>query len=285
MNSQLGICIYNVGTDYITEHKFKRIQLCHKFSNASDITSLLKLNKNYPIRVSYHAPVFHQVDPTLTYYLSKNMRLREATFEILEINLKMATSLPTDYVVVHFTSRAMDMDISDEELKELAKKSIKRINKLSIAYKLPIYIEYAVYNDRLRMPQEWVDLVKDYDNLGLCLDIGQLYNVCKDCDLDYFKELERLLPFTKAIHIWNTKSNEDLEKYGYIPVHPSQSKEDGWIDIEKTLEISLLYNEDMYIIFEPNFKYKDKEYFEEGVKWVNEMVCKFTNVRKTAENL
>lgn len=290
MNSQLGICIHGVGVEYIENKDFKTIQLCHKFSGAGDITSLLKLNKNHPVKVSYHAPVFHQADPTLTYYLNSNFRLREATFEILEINLRMAKSLPTEYVLIHFTSDSMvEENITDSEIKHLAKRSAKRINMLSNQYDIPIYLEYTSYNSRFVLPDDFIEAINDYPKLGLCIDLGHLYTVCEDYGLDYFTEFEKLLPYTKVIYAWNTRSKECMKKYGYIPVHPSQKVEDGWIDIERAINLALTYNEDIFIIFEPNFKYRNKEYFEEGVNWVNNIVSDFklnlstTNLLSSAE--
>lgn len=286
MNSQLGICIHGVGVDYVKDNDFKTVQLCHKFSGAGDITSLLKLSRDYPVRVSYHAPVFHQADPTMTYYLNSNFRLREATFEILEINLKMAKSLPTDYVIIHFTSNSMlEENITDSEIEYLAKRSAKRINMLSSQYKLPIYLEYTSYNCRFDRPDDFINIVKDYPNLGLCVDLGHLSSVCRDYGLDYFEELEKLLPYTKVIYAWNTTSKECSNRHGYVPVHPSQKTEEGWIDIEKTITLALSYNEDMYIIFQPNFKYKGKQFFEEGVNWVDEIVDEFRSSTKSKELL
>lgn len=275
MNSQLGICIHGVGVDYVQKHNYKRVQLCHKFSGAGDLTSLLRMNKNHPIRVSYHAPVFHQVDPTLTYYLNSNFRLREATFEILEINLNMARSLPTEYVIIHFTSENVDETITDHELSYLASKSAERVNMLSEKYNVPVYLEYVSYNRRFSKPKDFIEIVKQNKNLGICLDIGHLYTVCQTHGLNYLEELERLLPYTKVLYVWNTTSKHIMKNHGYIPVHPSQKPENGWIDIEKTLDTALSYNEDMYIMFEPNFEYKGQEYFEEGVNWVNEIVNKY----------
>ena len=285
MNSQLGICIHGVGVEYIKNNDFKTVQLCHKYSGAGDITSLLKLSRSHPVKVSYHAPVFHQADPRLTYYLNSNFRLREATFEILEINLRMAKSLPTEYVIVHFTSSSMaEENITDSEVKYFAKRSAKRINMLSEEYEMPVNLEYTSYNPRFVLPDDFIEVIKDYPNLGLCLDPGHLKMVCEDHGLDYFTELEKLLPYTNVIYMWNMASGDDMKEYGYIPVHPNQNPADGWIDIEETLNLALSFNEDMYIIFEPNFKYKDQEYFEEGVKWVNDIVSNF-KLNSNSENI
>ncbi|MTI68264.1 MAG: sugar phosphate isomerase/epimerase, partial [Firmicutes bacterium] len=278
----LGISLHNVGVDYITKYNFKKVQLCHKFSGAKEITSLLKLNKKHPIKVVYHAPVFHQADPTSTYYLNSNSRLRNATFDILEVNLKMAQSLPTDYVIVHFTSKDIDEKIDDKGLLKLAKESLERLNDLSEKYNIPIYLEYNGYNDRFYDPDKWIDLIKDLNNLGICLDTGHLSIACKLHDMDYFKTLRKLLPRIKSMHLWNTRGLEDINKFGHIPVHPSQLKEDGWIDIEKTLKEVLYYNYDTSVVFEPDFKYRDKLYAKEGIDWINNMIYDIKGFRENS---
>ena len=275
MNSQISICIHGVGAEYIKNNEFKTIQLCDRFSEAGDITSVLRLSKSHDIKVSYHAPVFHQTDPTVTYYINSNFRLREATFEILEINLRMAQALPTEYVVLHLAGSEAEENITDSEIKYQAKISVKRISMLSEQYELPIVIEYTAHNKRFNLPDDFIETIKDYPNIGLCIDLAHLYSTCKTYVLDYFTELEKLLPYTKAINAWTGSSREIISRHKYIPVHPSQRVAEGWIDIEKTIKLALSYNPDISIIFEPNFEYKGQEYFEEGVKWVDDMVSEF----------
>jgi sugar phosphate isomerase/epimerase len=282
MNSQLGISIHGVDTEYVREKGFQRVQICQKFSKTEDVTSLLKLSREKGIKISYHAPIFHQVDHAATYYLSRNFRLREATFEILEINMKMAQSLPSDYVVIHFTSKTMKNEEyeSYEEMIKIAKRSVKRLSKLSENYGLKINLEYASYGDKFRDPDDWIELVKEYDNVGICLDIGQLFVNCKLQGCDFYEKLEEILPYTNVVHIWNVKEEDDLEKFGYIPVHPSQKPEEGWIDIERSLEIIKDQNREIPIIFEPNFSYSGEEYFSEGINWVNSIMEYSNKVEK-----
>ena len=272
MHNLLGISVHNVGTEYIMKNKFNWVQLCHRFSSSKDIISLLKLSRKQPIKVSFHSPVFYQYDPYINYYLNSNIRLREASFEVLEMNLKMAKGLPTENVILHFASKEIDPNINGEETLELARESIGRINSLSEEHQLPIYIEYAGYNPYFYKTEMWIDLIKDYKNLGICLDIGHLYLSCKEHELDYYEELKKLLPYTKIIHLWNTRGKEDMEKYGHISVHPNQLEEEGWINIEKTLKKILEYRSDIPIIFEPDFKYEGKAHGQEGILWVEDIV-------------
>ncbi|OHW61948.1 xylose isomerase-like TIM barrel [Andreesenia angusta] len=276
MHSQLGISIHGVDTEYVRKRGFKRVQICQKFSKTEDVTSLLKLSREKGIKISFHAPIFHQVDHAATYYLSKNFRLREATFEILEINMKMAQCLPSEYVVIHFTSKTMKDESYDsyEEMMKIARRSVKRLGKLAEKYSLKVNIEYASYDEKFRDPDEWIELVKDQSDVGICLDIGQLFTNCKALKLDFHEKLRDILPYTNAVHIWNTRDESDLDKFGYIPVNPSQSPEEGWIDIEKSIEIIKEQKREIPIIFEPNFDYSGEEYFSEGLDWVNNIIGK-----------
>lgn len=274
MHPQLGISIHGVGTEYVRKAGFKRVQLCQKFSKSEDVTSLLKLAIEQDIKISYHAPVFHQADPTATYYLSNNERLRDATFEILDINLRMAQCLPADYVVIHFTSKTMLNETyeSKEQVMNLAQESLKRLDELSEKYGVKINLEYASFEEHFSDPKDWLNLIKLSYHVRLCLDLGQLYKDCKNKDYDFYEKLRELLPYTRVVHIWNMKEIGDWEEKGYIPVHPSQDPADGWIDIQKAVNIIKEENRDIPIIFEPNFTYRGEEYFSEGIDWVNHLM-------------
>jgi sugar phosphate isomerase/epimerase len=274
MHPQLGISIHGVGTEYVKKAGFKRVQICQKFSQSQDVTSLLKLAREKNIKISYHAPVFHQADPAATYYLSTNSRLIEATFEILEINMRMAKCLPADYVVIHFTSKTMKSESyeSKEQLMDIARESLERLDLLSENYGVNINLEYSSYGEYFNDPSNWIELVRKAKRIGLCLDLGQLYKDCKAKSYDFYEKLEELLPYTRVVHIWNMKEIEDLEEKGYIPVHPSQKPEEGWIDIKKSIDIIKSQNRDIPIIFEPNFTYKGEDFFSEGIDWVNHIM-------------
>lgn len=140
-------------------------------------------------------------------------------------------------------------------------------------YGLKVNIEYASYDHRFKNPDEWIELVKDYEDIGICLDIGQLFINCKEVGSDFYQKLKEILPYTNAIHIWNTREKSDLERFGFIPVHPSQKPEEGWIDIEKSIEIIKAQHRDIPIVFEPNFSYNGEEYFSEGLDWVNSIMA------------
>lgn len=272
MHEQLGISVHNIDLDYINNKNYKRVQICHKFSDASKLNTLVSMIKKNSLKVNYHAAVFHNMNPNITYYLNSNEKLRNATFEILETNLKMAKSLNSENVVVHFASSDIDESLSNVDIKKLARDSASRINDLAKKYDIEIALEYCGYNDRFYKIDEYISLVSEFKNLSICLDLGHLFISCKLHNMSYFMELSKIVPFTKLVHIWNTRGPNDLEKYGHIPVHPKQREEDGWIDVETSLKFILTYNKDVRIIAEPDFIYSDFSYFEEGMEWVNGIV-------------
>lgn len=271
MNSNLGISIHSLDLDYVTKNNIKRIQICHKFNETMKLASIIKLVKKYPIKINYHAPVFYSSDPNRTYYLHSNKKLREATFDLLESNLKMAKSINSENVVVHFISDRIDNDVSEEEIKNIAFESASRLNTLAEKYNIPILLEYAGYNQKFYKIEDWIDVVKHNYNLGICLDIGHLYIASKLYNFDYYEKLKKLSYYTKVAHIWNTRGVEDLGEFSHIPVHPNQNPNDGWIDIEKSLRILLRDNYDLPIIAEPDYIFSDLKYVEEGMKWVNNL--------------
>lgn len=277
MNSNLGISIHSLDLDYVTKNNIKRIKIGHKFNETMKLASLIKLIRKYPIKINYHAPVFYNSDPSSTYYLHSNKKLREATFDLLESNLKMAKSLHSENVVVHFISNKPDNDVSEEEIKDIAKESANRLNILSEKYDIPILLEYAGYNNKFYKIEDWIDVIKNNYNLGICLDLGHLCIASKLYDFDYMEELKNLSSYTKLVHIWNTKGTSDLGEYNHIPVHPEQSEDDGWIDIETSLRILLKDNYDLPIIAESDYRFSDLEYFEEGMKWVNKLIYQILN--------
>jgi len=83
------------------------------------------------------------------------------------------------------------------------------------------------------------------------------------------------LPFLGSVHLWNTRSREDYLNYRHIPVHPSQSAEEGWVDIARVLQIIGSAKDSLPIIFESDRFYPEAlgDYdYREGVKWVQALV-------------
>lgn len=211
MDSQLGVCLKAVDVDCIKKNNIKRIQLCRRFMDKNNVTSVLKLVRNNNLKVSYYAPMFHQVEPDKTYYLSSNFRLREASFEILETNLKVVSTLPREYVVINFVSDTLSNEELNSvvELDKKSKLSIKRITMLSEKYDLQIHINYNTTLNFFEKPEKWIELVKDSESIKIDLTLDDFINYCSKHEKNILLELDKILPYTESIYIF---SLENIEK-------------------------------------------------------------------------
>ncbi|MBS4537878.1 hypothetical protein GOQ27_05355 [Clostridium sp. D2Q-11] len=194
MNRHLGISVDNMDLDFIINNNIHWIQLSSKFSGASDIASLLRLTKKHPIKISYVSPVFHQNDPNMVFFLSPIKRLRDATMEILEVNLRMAKSLPTEHVVVNLAP-----DPSQEIDKSLIFDTIYDLNDLSHRYDAHIVIQiedYSLFGDSTRL----INIINKTD-VRLSLDINRFYRYIFENDMDFEKELQKIIDYVEVINI------------------------------------------------------------------------------------
>lgn len=194
MNRHLGISVDNIDLDFIINNNIHWIQLSNRFSGASDITSLLKISKKHPIKISYISPVFHQNDPNMVFFLSPIKRLRDATMEILEVNLKMAKSLPTEHVVVNLAP-----DSNQHIDKSLVFDTIYDLNDLSHKYDVPIVIQikdYTLFGDWSRL----INIISKTD-IRLALDINRFYRYTYKMDMDFEEELNKIVDYVEVINI------------------------------------------------------------------------------------
>lgn len=274
MNSQLGISLQALDKSYIERYDFSRAQVCQKFLNSSSATELIKLARKKEVKITYQLPIYHQSNPRDTYYLSKNFRLRDANFEVLEANLKMITCMSVEYVVIHFFSdKVRDESYeSDEEFKNIVKRSLTRLEKLAEKYKIQINLEYSSMIEEYMDIVEFVSLIKERDSLGINLDIGELYLRSLEEKSNFFEKLDFVLKHANVIRLYNVKSREDFLSHGYIPVNPDQDPEDGWIDVKRVINIIKSQKIEIPIILESNIGYGGEDYFRQGVEWLDELL-------------
>ncbi|MDO5708292.1 MAG: TIM barrel protein [Andreesenia angusta] len=276
MNSQIGISVRDLNPDYIINKGFKRAQICQAVTRSAALLDIIKMTRNNDIKVGYHLPIYHQSNPKDTFYMSKNFRLRNANFEVLEANLNMIRGFNVDYAVIHFLSEQMSTEVYNDldEFLDIARKSLNRLNILAKEYDITINIEYSALFLDYSSPKHWIEMISEYENIGLCLDIGELYFRSKERKRDFYLELEMMLQHINMIHLYNTRNREDLNKFGYIPINKDQRPENGWIDIEKVISYINSSEREIPMILDPNFSYKGREYFDDGLNWLINMLKK-----------
>jgi sugar phosphate isomerase/epimerase len=222
-------------------------------------------------RFSFHAPILRP--PAFPYvgvacfFLSEDRTRRELSFRVVEETLAWARRWGADYVVTHLTFGPTDT--ADEKLAcGLAFAAGARLAGLSRAYGMPLDIEFAAYSDGFHAPERFVEVVADYPELGLCLDIGHAFIGAKKRGRDYIVDIAALAPHARSLHLWNTGGPGAR---GHVPLHPSQRPAEGWIDVEQALAIALGARPEAHVIFEYPVDALSPA-IQEGYDWVARVV-------------
>jgi len=245
-----------------------------------DIPKLIQLIRQHRLDWSIHTPVV-QLDwyprpPTWSFLCDVDGGNRDLTMKMVKLTLDHAEEYGAQYIVVHFPSPASDESgESEQKLESIAWRSCDRLAELSLKRKVPIHIE-GVGQSRLINAGFLSAVLKEFTPLRYCFDtahanLASIYN-----DFDLYDFQLSLLPYVGSIHLWNTRSREDYLAYRHVPVHPSQSPEDGWVDIARVLGAVdsdegllpvILENEPSYPESLGNYDYR------EGVTWVKGLLA------------
>jgi sugar phosphate isomerase/epimerase len=246
---------------------------------AGDIPELRRLIEHHRLDWSIHTPLmrleWYPQPPTWSFLCDVDSDNRELTMKMITLTLDHAQEYGAEYVVVHFPTPSSDASgESDERLKSIARRSCERLAELSLKRSIPIHIE-GVGQSNLVNADFLTSLLKEYSPLHYCFDtahanLSAIYN-----DHDLYAFYAALLPYLGSIHLWNTRGQEDYLTYRHIPVHPSQSPEEGWIDITRMLQSVGTITHQIAVIFENMPTYPEElgdHDYREGVKWVKELL-------------
>jgi len=246
---------------------------------ADDIPRLRQLIEHNKLDWSIHAPLtrldWYPQPPTWSFLCDADADNRELTMKMITLTVDHAEEYGAEYVVVHFPSPASDESgENDGKLEAIAWRSCERLAELSLKRNIPIHME-GVGQSRLINAEFLRAVLKEFSPLSYCFDTAHanLAAIYNGFDLYAFKE--ELLPYIGSVHLWNTRNREDYLAFRHIPVHPSQSPEDGWVDIERVLRALNPDRSSLPVIFESERHYPESlgNYdYREGVKWVKELL-------------
>ena len=224
--------------------------------------------------LSFHAPMprpaFFPFAGVSCFFLNENPEHRALSFSLVEETLQHAQSWQADYVVTHLTFGKTDTR-NPVTARDLANRACAKLAALSDQYAIPIHLEFAAYTRAFNLPEQFVGVVSQYDELGICLDTGHTMLGARLHGRDYLDDIRALAPQTKSLHLWNTRG----ENQAHIPLHPSQLPSEGWIDIEQTLKIVITCNPRIAIVFEYPVKRLTSE-VQAGYDWVETMALGIT---------
>jgi sugar phosphate isomerase/epimerase len=247
-----------------------------------DLARLRKLIDRHKLAWSIHAPLI-QLDwyprpPTWSFLCDEDRDNRELTMKMVNLTINHAEEFGAEYVVVHFPSPASHAPTEnpDEKIRAIAWKSCDRLAELSVKRGVLLHIE-GVGASPLINAEFLTSVLEQYSPpLKYCFDTAHSYLAAQSNDFDLYEFEKELLPYLGSVHLWNTRGRDDYNAYRHIPVHPSQSADEGWVDIARILKILGSKGNSLPLIFESDRLYPEalgKYDYREGVKWVKELLA------------
>jgi len=237
------------------------------------------LRNNGYDRLSFHTPMPRPASFTETgvacYYLHEDPGMRQLSFDLLKHTFQHAWLWQADFIVTHLTYGKTDTKDSFIAV-QLAQQACERIAAMSRDYGIPVNVEFAAYTSSFNQARQFIDVVSQQPELGICIDTGHAMLGARLNNRDYFDDVITLAPYTRSMHLWNTLGDTSE----HIPLHPSQTPDLGWIDLEGTLEIVLARNPDVDIVFEYPVMEVDHD-IQSGYDWIRDTVKKIIRLQKT----
>jgi sugar phosphate isomerase/epimerase len=252
---------------------------CETFDFApADLGGLREYLRTVPA-FSVHAPLPTAPDypgrAATSFLLDPDVAKREASLEMLHRTVQLAAEWGALYVVVHFAG-LRSTGLSRSTVLELADQMAAELNGWAERCDLPLHIEYAAYNPSFATPEDLIDLVSRYSYLHACLDIGHVRVGAEMLGIDEWSIVRALAPHTHSMHLWTTRGLGDVRRYHHVPVHPTLTPAEGWIDIPRLLDAVLASQPDCSVVFEPDAHFNsDASWQAQGVDWVRQLVLPY----------
>jgi sugar phosphate isomerase/epimerase len=247
---------------------------------AGELPRLKRLIERHNLKWSIHASLvqldWYPQPPTWSFLCDPDKDKRESTMKMITLSMEQADEFGAEYLVVHFPSPISEEHNENKaKFESIARKSCDRLAELSLKRKIPIQVE-GVGATPLINAEFLTPLLKDYSPpLRYCFDTAHMQLASLSNGFDLYDFERELLPYFGSVHLWNTRGKQDYMAYRHIPVHPSQSAAEGWVDIARVLEIIGSLKSSLPIIFESDRIYPEMlgEFdYREGVKWVKDLV-------------
>jgi sugar phosphate isomerase/epimerase len=252
---------------------------CETFDFAPSDLKALRARLRDCSEFSVHAPLptwpEYPGRAATSFLLDPDAAKRQASLLMLYQTIQIAAKWGALYVVVHFGGLHSN-GLSRTEVRQLADQMAAQLDAWAEEVEMPLHLEYAAYNPSFATPEDLVALTSRYPNLDVCLDIGHVRVGAEMLGVDEWKIVQTLAPHTRSIHLWTTRGREDVRIYHHVPVHPTLTPANGWIDVPRLLDAVLAIHPDCAIVFEPDAHYNsDLAWQAEGIDWVRSLVDRY----------
>ncbi len=230
-------------------------------------------------RFSFHAPISRtENNPhngVSCFFLSEQSDNREHSFALLAETVSAAARWRATHVVTHLTYGPSDTRDAGRA-SELAAEACRRMASMSREIGVPIDIEFAAYSDAFHRPDDFLSAIDPYPELGICVDVGHAALGAAIRSRDVAADVASLARRARSLHLWNTLGSEHTKTFHHTPLHPSQSPENGWLDIPLLVETVISASPNAYVIFEYPVEKLGPD-IQAGYDWIEDLV---TDIQK-----
>lgn len=232
------------------------------------------------VRFSVHAPVprprNYPYPITWTFLNYADADRRNLYFSLVQETVECAAELGAEYVVVHYPGPITQAceEVGLARLFEIAHESADRLADLSARTGMPIHIEG--FGPSPFLSSEFLlRVLERHPNLAYCFDVAHNHIADQRAEISYYDFLDALLPRLGSVHLWQTRHYDDYATYRHLPLHPSQTPEEGWVDIERV--VRTVHRAQPQVPFVMEFPgwfpdpWRHLDY-REGVRWLQEIL-------------
>ncbi|MEW6203533.1 MAG: TIM barrel protein [bacterium] len=240
---------------------------------------LLRFISEHRICFSVHCPLFrpnsYPEHPLLACILDVDADRRRRSFNLIRTTMEEGAEMGAEYTVVHLQRPAHfsgdDLtNVTEQQLLDSLHAACDELAALADKIGMPVRVENLFDHPLFYEASSYQKMFEEFPALGFCLDVGHLDVDSRRFGFDFMDFIHTLLPYTRAVHLQNSRSgNEGFEsRYWKAPVHPSQNPSEGWRDIPAVLRTILTRNPDCVVNFEakPDY-YPTRDFMLEGIKW------------------
>ena len=277
------------GRDF--KEPFYGIEAC-LFRQEEDVSHLVREARARGFAIGVHFPLRagrSRLRDAL--FLSRHDRVREDAFERIREELEYLVRVKPKYVLFHYPKPVVlddrvdwsawrfadreeyvfESEYGPHEFFERSEFLFQWLSIKSDEYGFTPVLEFDALNRYVYETDCLENLLKTYDKIKVCLDIGRLH--LQDMIDPFFgarRVIDNYAKYAEVIHLWNFRYRGNVEHYRH-PVLPELSPQDGWAPVEQYLKIVRAENKNVKILFEHRSDLVSDEDLERCYEWVYEL--------------
>ena len=262
--------------DSLVRYGFQQLEI--GFFDERSMPKVMEFALRQGLTYGFHDPLPRPPDFDFPFLTDPNEDRRGTTLASLRRTMETAVKYGALYVVGHLPSVIWQPTpgLGEEKVLALAQDSCTRLSSWSEEMGVPVLLENVGPNPYFHRAESFLEIFRLHPRLGFCLDIGHLHLTALFHDFDPLAFAEALSPYISLIHVYNA-TLKMYREFHHVPVHPSQSPQEGWADIPAILHSALKGAPSPTIVFEHTPQYTEDEIFiAEGIEWVKRIVQEVT---------